>query len=54
MIASRDLYPRSLGVQPGYRQYQHLFACLNFRTRMGTDYDAEAWLHDELGQNWRH
>jgi hypothetical protein len=30
-----------------YSHYQ------NFRSRMGADYDAEAWFDDELGQNWQ-
>ncbi len=32
------------------KHYSHY---LNFRSRMGADYDAEAWFDDELGQNWR-
>ena len=31
----------------------HYSHYLNFRSRMGADYDAEAWFDDELGQNWR-
>ncbi|MBR0734994.1 hypothetical protein JQ636_38575 [Bradyrhizobium japonicum] len=26
---------------------------LNFRSRMGADYDAEMWFDGEFGQNWR-
>ncbi len=31
----------------------HYSHYLNFRSRMGADYDAEAWFDDELRQNWR-
>ncbi|MBR1219927.1 hypothetical protein JQ557_18105 [Bradyrhizobium sp. U87765 SZCCT0131] len=31
----------------------HYSLYLNFRSRMGADYDAEMWFDDELGQNWR-
>jgi hypothetical protein len=31
----------------------HYSHYLNFQSRMGADYDAEAWFDDELGQNWR-
>lgn len=31
----------------------HYSHYLNFRSRMGADYDAEMWFDDELGQNWR-
>jgi hypothetical protein len=32
------------------KHYSHY---LDFRSVAGTDYDAEAWFDDELGQNWR-
>ena len=31
----------------------HYSYYLNFRSRMGSHYDAEAWFDDELGQTWR-
>lgn len=31
----------------------HYSHYLDFRSRMGANYDAEAWFDDELGQSWR-
>jgi hypothetical protein len=28
-------------------------ACLEFKSTMGADYDAEMWFDDALAQNWR-
>ncbi|MCJ9700182.1 hypothetical protein [Bradyrhizobium sp. SHOUNA76] len=33
--------------------FAHYSHCLDFRSRTGANYDAEAWFDDELGQNWR-
>ncbi|WP_445219599.1 hypothetical protein ACKWRH_05255 [Bradyrhizobium sp. Pa8] len=49
-----DALPEEKREDPSFCEFKAwLSHYLNFRSATGTDYDAEMWFDDELGQNWR-